>query len=348
MGGDEAFRPGHEREPGRPPTAARGNGPSWFRLSHLLVVGLAIVLVVVIMNSGVFSGAEAGASGTGTLPAHTRTGLATTTTTTSTTTTSTTAPTTTTTPAAPLTTTPRAAAPRAPTTTRPAAPPTTSPPAPPASAPRGILPPANPPANIAPQPNFLQTCSGSGADSSGCTSEALQAIDNGRAQEGLPAMALPSNWGGLSPEQQIFVATNLERTVRGLPPLTAMASALDQAAGQAANQGIDPSPPGGFPYTRWGSNWAGAMGNPLEALYYWMYDDGPGSSNINCTASDTPGCWGHRDNVLLRLSCQECVMGTGFASAGYQGSPSITELLVDSSGQPAVDFTWQQESAYLG
>jgi hypothetical protein len=213
---------------------------------------------------------------------------------------------------------------------------------------QGILPPGNPPANIAPSPNFLSDCSGSTYDDSpGCVNAVIQAIANGREQEGLPGMVLPTDWYQLSAQQQLFVATNLERTVRGLPPLTAMATALDASSSQGAAQSNDPSPPPGFPWTEWGSNWAGAMGNPLEAIYFWMYDDGLGSSNIDCQSAGAPGCWGHRDNVLLNLNCQPCDMGTAFDSTGYQGYPSWAELLVDTSGSPPVDFSWSQVTSYL-
>jgi hypothetical protein len=160
-------------------------------------------------------------------------------------------------------------------------------------------------------------------------------------------MVLPTNWAQLSPEQQLFVATNLERTVRGLPALTAMATTLDQAARQGAAQDTDPGPPHGFPYSQWASNWAGAVGNPLEAVYFWMYDDGAGSANIDCTPSNDTGCWGHRENILVRLPCRECLMGTGWDEGGYRGDPSTTELLVESSGKPGVDFTWQKELAAM-
>ncbi len=207
----------------------------------------------------------------------------------------------------------------------------------------GILPPGNPSQNIAPNPNFLNSCSGSTYDDvSSCVNSVLSAIDNGREQEGLPGMALPTNWSTLSPQQQLFVATNLERTVRGLPPLSGMAGALDVVSAQAAASNADPSPPGGFPWTSWGGNWAGAMGNPLEAIYYWMYDDGLGSANIDCTYAGEAGCWGHRDNVLLSLNCTPCVMGVGYNSSSYQGDPSWTELLVDTSGSPALDYAWSQ------
>ena len=208
---------------------------------------------------------------------------------------------------------------------------------------QGTLPPAEPAGNINPSPNFLNNCAGNRYDDSQpCLTALLQAIANAREAEGLPGMVLPTNWGQLAPEQQLFTATNLERTVRGLPPLTAMASALDQAAETAAAQNADPSPPRGFPWTSWGGNWAGAMGNPLEAIYFWMYDDGLGSSNIDCTPSNTSGCWGHRDNILLSLSCQPCVMGVGLNTTAWQGDPSWTELLVDSSGSPRLDFAWSQ------
>jgi hypothetical protein len=213
---------------------------------------------------------------------------------------------------------------------------------------RGILPPAVPADNIAPDPNFLQSCSGSAYDdSSSCTGATLQAIANARAGEGLAPMTLPTNWAQLTPAEQLFVATNLERTARGLPALTAMASALDQAADQGATQNDDPAPPAGFPFTEWGSNWAGAVGNPLEAIYLWMYDDGVGSANVDCTASNRSGCWGHRKNILLGLACHECLMGTAWAPGGYSGDPSLTELLVDTSGSVTLAFTWQQETAYL-
>jgi uncharacterized protein YkwD len=224
--------------------------------------------------------------------------------------------------------------------------PTTTPPARPAPA---VIVLTVLPANIAPVPNFLQSCSGAQYDdSAGCVDATVQAIANGRSHENLPPLVLPSNWFGLSPEQQVFVVTNLERTVRGLPPLSAMATTLDQAARQGAALNTDPPPPGGFPYSQWGSNWAGAVGNPLEAMYFWMYDDGTGSANVDCGPSNESGCWGHRENVLLKLPCADCLIGTGWVGTGYGSDPSMTELLVETSGSPSVDFTWREEAPYLG
>ena len=213
---------------------------------------------------------------------------------------------------------------------------------------QGIVPPANPPANIAPSPDFFDSCSGATYDDSpACVNATVSAIDHARAQEGLPGMDLPTNWYQLTPQEQLFVATNLERTVRGLPPLAAMASGLDQAAALGASGGADPVPPSGYPWTMWGSNWGGAIANPLEVIYLWMYDDGPGSSNVDCPTAGASGCWGHRDNVLLNLACQECLMGTGFDATGWEGYPAWAELLVDTSGTHDLVFSWDQELASI-
>ncbi|HUO49526.1 MAG TPA: hypothetical protein VMU09_11895 [Acidimicrobiales bacterium] len=258
------------------------------------------------------------------------------------------------TPVVPTTTVP-------PTTTTTAPPPAPAPapvhpapapapaPAPVAAPVRVVSTPADPAANIAPSPNFLGSCAANSYDDSqGCVGATVQAIDNARAREGVGPMNLPSNWYSLSVNQQTFVMTDLERTARGMAPLSEMASNLEGAAQQGASANQDPSPPAGYPFSQWGSNWAGEMGNPLEALYYWMYDDGPGSSNIECTASNTSGCWGHRHNVLMSMACHPCVMGVGYDAHAYNGTPSLTELMVDTSGAPAADFTWAQEQPYLG
>jgi hypothetical protein len=308
-------------------------GPGWLRFGCLLALGEIIVLVLVNVHPGPAHAADPASSPLPTSVSHTRLILH-----------KSPAVPTTTLPVSPPTTT--SPPPTTTTTLKPARVPTTT--TVPRATPRVVSAPGVLPANIAPQPNFLLSCSGAQYDDSqACVGTTLQAIANGRSHEGLPPMVLPSNWDQLSPAQQIFVATNLERTARGLPPMAAMATSLDQDAAQGAAQDIDPGPPGGFPYSQWGSNWAGAVGNPLEAIYFWMYDDGEGTANIDCTPSNTSGCWGHRENILLRLPCTMCLMGTGWDAVGYSGDPSMTELLVETSGAPAIDFTWKQESAYL-
>ncbi|HTU37009.1 MAG TPA: hypothetical protein VMF35_03275 [Acidimicrobiales bacterium] len=202
----------------------------------------------------------------------------------------------------------------------------------------GILPPSNPPANIAPS-----------------SSDWLSAIDNGRAQEGVGPMALSEgSLAALPVDEQVFTVINDERIDRGLPPVDYLTSQLDTYAQGGANAGTDPSFPsavtGGAPITYGGSIWAGGLSSVLEADYYWMYDDGySGTSTTNaaCSPSNASECWGHRDIILHSFpNCPSGApvlsMGAAYSSSGYTGG-SIAAILVSSCSAPTdVTMTWGQ------
>ena len=179
-----------------------------------------------------------------------------------------------------------------------ASPPTTSPasihpppqPPPPPTSSRVIVPPANPSANVVESPNFAAICRQDGNGSAPCISAASQATAGARADEGLGPMALPSNFAALSGGEQLFVLTDIERVDRGLPPVVGMVSQFDQDAQAAAAGNTDPTPssvPPGTTVMAWASNWAEAAG-PLGSNYNWMYNDGPGSTNLDCTSPGAP------------------------------------------------------------
>jgi hypothetical protein len=153
-----------------------------------------------------------------------------------------------------------------------------------------------------------------------CSSSVLAAIDAARAGEGVRPMTLPADFGSLSAAQQLLVAANLERVDRGLVPALGLSGSLDQRALTGARNDADPDlePL----YGNWaGSNWAGGYGSALEADFAWMYDDGPGSPNIDCAAAGQPGCWGHRHNIIAPY---EAPLAMGAAAVGA----SMTELFV--------------------
>ncbi|MHB8439481.1 MAG: hypothetical protein ACYDD4_10005 [Acidimicrobiales bacterium] len=213
------------------------------------------------------------------------------------------------------------------------------------SAPMASASTSDPPESIPPNPDFFGDCNESAYDdSSRCVDATVGAIDNARAQESVGPMQLPSTWNGLTPQQQIFVVTNLERVARGLGALQYMDATLDSSTQQAAQANTDPQPPSGYVATRWGGNWAGAGGNPLEIDYYWMYDDGPNSNNIDCTQAGQSGCWIHRHNILLPLRCNPCVIGTGFVPNSFNGAPSWAELLADTATPGPDAFLWTTSS----
>ncbi len=236
----------------------------------------------------------------------------------------------------------------------------------PTGAATGMVPPRNPAVNVPASPNVAgsatctQTASGWSCtnpcltsptvtlvETTACTDDALQAIDTARAQEGIGPMELPSNWSSLTPAEQLFVVTNLERTARGLPPYAGLVATLEGSAQQGASAGADPNPSAPFPFVSASSIWAANSVNPLAADYEWMYDDGwSGSggqtSNVDCTSPTATGCWGHRDAILGFGSCTNCVVGAGFAQNTSSGwGTSYTELFVEPAGSgPAPYFSW--------
>ncbi|HEV2361543.1 MAG TPA: hypothetical protein VGS21_07565, partial [Acidimicrobiales bacterium] len=164
----------------------------------------------------------------------------------------------------------------------------------------------------------------------------------------------------LSQPEQLFAIANLERISRGEVPMVAMTKQLDGYAQSGANTASDPSFPssmtgGGF-LIAGGSNWAGNTINATASDFDWMYDDGLGSHNGDCTPQNTSGCWGHRDNILGfydPAGCQstnEFVMGAAINPKGWLGQyPSFAELFVHDCGPMPTDvvFTWAQAEKIL-
>ena len=83
-----------------------------------------------------------------------------------------------------------------------------------------------------------------------------------------------------------------------------------------------------------------------------MYDDGPGSGNIDCTASSPASCWGHRDNELgynaSRLAAAHGVLIMGAAQATPAADSPWTSdamVLAIANTTPAFTYTWAQAEA---
>lgn len=250
------------------------------------------------------------------------------------------------------------------------------------SAKANYLPPANPPANIAANPNFFGTpaCWNGyaevGTQTPTCTSAELEAVNNAQRQLGEPTITLPTNWQQLSNPERLFVFISLERISLGLPPYVGMSTRLDSAAQQAANQYVDPSVPPGWPVAyshgswgtamfggAWSGGWHG-MGS-LAADYGWLYSDGwggpSGTTNLACTSATSSGCWAHRDELLgettfgssagqpwgVGLNCSVCVVGAGSADNDASTTVLVAKPSVPDS-ELHLTFTWASERPYLG
>ncbi|MGN6474691.1 MAG: hypothetical protein ACTHK4_13725 [Mycobacteriales bacterium] len=205
--------------------------------------------------------------------------------------------------------------------------------------------------NVAPAPNYLNQCSTAGPDNATCIQQALAAIDNARAAEGVGPMILPKNYRHMSIRRQTFVVTNLERVDRGLRPIKGLTAKLNANATHAAVVRQDPTLLNAvmilLGIRTYDSIWAGDFG-PLASDYDWMYNDGyssQGSINIDCTAPSSEGCWGHRHAILDPFTGLPTLLA-GSGSSDRVGS-SIAEIFVGSTHHSFhMGFTWNQALAH--
>ena len=208
---------------------------------------------------------------------------------------------------------------------------------------------ADPPRNVAPVPDFTRICSDSGLDHSArCIGAVLDAVNHAHALEGIEPMVLPSDYGTLSVPEQLFVAVNLERVDRDLPPFTGLTAQLNANAQHGANDANDPPDPGRA-YLLDDAEWAGGSANGLDAVYGWMYDDGFNSGNLDCVRRGSPGCWGHRKGILDNFgSGSRLVMGAALAAAGDThrgdggGTSMAVTLAVATNPEKVFTYSWAE------
>lgn len=178
---------------------------------------------------------------------------------------------------------------------------------------------ANPSFNV-PRTAAMEQACGQGPTAD-CQAAVVWGIDQARAAEGVGPLHLPSDYDTLNVPAQLLVLTDLERVDRGLPGFTALSANLDGLAKTGAVANTDPNGPAG---RTWGSNWAGGEPSALLADYDFMYNDGVGSPNLDCTRATPNGCWDHRVNILSDYGLHPSM---GAAATKVDGVTSLTELL---------------------
>jgi hypothetical protein len=184
------------------------------------------------------------------------------------------------------------------------------------------------------------------SNSASCLQVAVDVLDEARSRLGQPAYSLPSDFSRLPPAQQAFVLANLDRLRYGLPPVPGLTDELDRAAAAGAAADRDPVAAQSS-ITVMTSNWAGAYRDFPLAYEAWMYDDGPGGVNLDCSALTSAGCWGHRHNVLWSFSGTGAVAMGAAAVTDYRGMRSYAMLIVqgDDGYRPDYVYTWAQAVA---
>ena len=163
---------------------------------------------------------------------------------------------------------------------------------------------ADPPKNTRPSASFVKACRSMGTGKAAnvrCDRAAAKSFDKVWKSEGIKnKLVLPQDFATLSVADQLLAITDVERVARGRRPVKGLTAKENALARAGAKHDRDPGFPTPFPGTSGGANWAGAGTSALLDDFYWMYDDGPGSQNGDCTAAEQSGCWGHRHNVIGR------------------------------------------------
>lgn len=179
-----------------------------------------------------------------------------------------------------------------------------------------------------------------------CVESAVTYLNAARANLGQGPYLLPSDFVSLTPAEQAFVLTNLDRTRYGLPPVPGMTAALNRDASAGIPTDGD-ARASGSSYIAYTSNWAGGYPNMPLAYEAWMYDDGPGSGNLDCPRTGASGCWGHRHDVLWSFTGGGALAAGAASGKDSGGITGYTLLLAegDRSYRPAYTYTWAQAVA---
>ncbi len=211
----------------------------------------------------------------------------------------------------------------------------------------GLVP--NPPSNYKPGP--LPSQCGSAPTGAACINAAVYYLDQARAQLHQGPYKLPARFVKLGPDRQILILSNLDRAEYNLPPITGVTPALNRVArgGTPSNPGVRGAgdPVLQAPGVQSTSNWAGGFPNIVLAYQAWMFDDGPGSGNLDCTASNPSGCWGHRQNVLADLITPGPTAMGAAAGRDTRGDTSFAMLIARgrSSYTTGYSYRWTQAVA---
>jgi hypothetical protein len=178
-----------------------------------------------------------------------------------------------------------------------------------------------------------------------CENGAIRSLDAARAKLGLPRYLLPADFVTLKPARQWLILCNLDRVAYRLRPVRGLALPLDKVARAGALAHADPDPSAllrslsGQSTLGFASNWAGGQPNALVAYFGWMYDDGYGGPNVDCSSPSAPGCWGHRHDILAFSEGGALTMG----AATVRAERSYALTIVETSRAPwPYAYTWAQ------
>jgi hypothetical protein len=178
-----------------------------------------------------------------------------------------------------------------------------------------------------------------------CVNAAVWYLDRDRAAMGKPPYALPANFVALGAARQALILTNLDRIAFRLPPVAGLTAVRNTDARAGARAGRDPVPSGAL-WQAYTSNAAFGYPNMPAAYQAWLYDDGLGSGNVDCTTARRSGCWGHRRDVLWNFA-QSGQRAPVLTMGAVQLRTAETMLITArySGGVPRLAYSWAQARA---
>jgi hypothetical protein len=178
-----------------------------------------------------------------------------------------------------------------------------------------------------------------------CIGASLDYLNQARASLGQPRYTVPADFANLRADEQVLILTNSDRTLYNLSPMTGVTAELDHDAAATLATDADPQPstPDWQEYT---SNSSWGDDNVVLAYGGWMYDDGPGSNNVDCSPSTPSGCWIHRHDILWQFDPGRSAIGVA-TGTDSKGNSSYTMLLMvgNSNYAPAYTYTWDEAMA---
>jgi len=181
-----------------------------------------------------------------------------------------------------------------------------------------------------------------------CEGASIARLDAGRAELGLTPYRLPADFVRLLPERHWLILANLDRIAYSLPPIRGLSLTLDAVAERGAQKREDPDPLPllqrlqGQGHIAFASNWAGGAPNAPVAYFTWMYDDGYGSGNLDCTSPSAPGCWGHRHTILGFPAARTLTMGGAVVPGEHSFALTIVET---TTAVWRFSYTWAAAKA---
>jgi hypothetical protein len=181
--------------------------------------------------------------------------------------------------------------------------------------------------------------------SKACVNGVVYWLDQARAKLHQGPYKLPADFASLTAAKQAFILVNLDRLQYHLPVMQGLSRQLNSWA--LAGVKGDRDPVSGNPHFIALGDWAGGYPNMADAYANWVYNDGYGSGNLDCTSPSAQGCWGHRHAVLWGFgSGGKLAMGAA-ASVDRRGTPGYTMLIgkAESGYKPTFYYTWAQAKA---